>query len=106
MAEKKIISRQHLDAFLHSQTYRDVVDLLEALNEQAVGVTLRQDSYESEVCQLTGTAYATLYTNCTLRADDQGSPRDIGPGRTAGPRHPACRQCQIEIRQSCIPDFL
>jgi serine/threonine-protein phosphatase 2A activator len=60
MAEKKIISRQHLDAFLHSQTHQDVVDFLEALNDQAIGVTLRQDCFESEVC-----------TTCALRSVNQ-----------------------------------
>lgn len=49
MAEKKIISRQHLDAFLLSQTHQDVVDFLEALNEQAIGTTLRAECYESDV---------------------------------------------------------
>lgn len=49
MAEKKIVSRAHLDAFLHSQTYQDVVDFIEALNEASIGITLRAEVYESEV---------------------------------------------------------
>ncbi len=49
MAEKKIISRQHLEAFLKSQTHADVVEFLEALNESAVGVKLRDQCHESDV---------------------------------------------------------
>lgn len=49
MAEKKIVSRAHLDAFLHSQTYKDVVEFIEALNEASIGITLRAGVYESEV---------------------------------------------------------
>lgn len=48
-ASKKIISRQHLEAFLESQTHAEVVEFVEALNESAVGVTLRQDCHTSEV---------------------------------------------------------
>lgn len=52
MAEKQIVSRQHLEAFLESQTHADVVLFLENLNESAVGATLRQECYQSEVCLL------------------------------------------------------
>lgn len=49
MAEKKIISRAHLDAFLHSQTHTDVVEFIEALNEASIGIKLGDACYESEV---------------------------------------------------------
>lgn len=49
MAEKKIISRAHLDAFLHSQTHTDVVEFIEALNEASIGIKLHDECYESEV---------------------------------------------------------
>lgn len=49
MAEKKIVSRAHLDAFLRSQTHADVVEFIEALNEASIGITLRTECFESEV---------------------------------------------------------
>jgi serine/threonine-protein phosphatase 2A activator len=49
MAEKKIVSRAHLDAFLNSQTHTDVVDFVEALNEASIGVSLRDECFESDV---------------------------------------------------------
>jgi hypothetical protein len=49
MVEKRIISRQHLDAFLNSQTHTDIVDFVNALNQSTIGVTLRQDCLLSEV---------------------------------------------------------
>jgi serine/threonine-protein phosphatase 2A activator len=49
MAEKKIISRQHLEAFLNSPTHAEVVLFIEALNAQAVGITLRHECAEGEV---------------------------------------------------------
>lgn len=50
MAEKKIVSRQHLEAFLASRTHSDVVEFVEELNESVVGVTLRsKECHQSEV---------------------------------------------------------
>lgn len=48
MAEKKIVSRAHLDAFLASQTHDEVLQFVEAMNESSIGITLQADSYESE----------------------------------------------------------
>lgn len=54
MAEKKIVSRAHLEAFLHSQTHADVVEFIEALNEASIGIKLRDECYESEVSMYSG----------------------------------------------------
>lgn len=49
MAEKKIISRHQLDAFINSPTHADVVGFIADLNESAVGRTLRAEVHQSPV---------------------------------------------------------
>ena len=51
---KEIVSPEQLAAFEASQTYRDIIAHVEALNESVVGVKLTDKCSESEVCTVAG----------------------------------------------------
>lgn len=46
---KRILSKEHLEAFQASQTYKDVVEFIEELNQSIIGVKLGEAGPESEV---------------------------------------------------------
>lgn len=46
---KRILSKEQLDAFQTSKTYKDIVSYIETLNNSVVGVKLTEECVASEV---------------------------------------------------------
>lgn len=93
---KRILSKEHLEAFKASPTYLDILGFVDDLNQAVVGEKLT-DGAGSTVRILAWQSLNTAH---------EGPTRDPGPCAGDSQKHTPDRQSSITIRKPCIQDIL